>query len=336
VQKGDLMKAHKRWPSWTTFAMRLALGAGILAACFQLPDMSALPDAVAQIDVRWLLLALILAILGTVLLPSLMTQQALELERIDLSLGELVLINFAIRFYVLVLPRAASIGIRWLRYTKGGEAHDALALMVYERLMQLFAMTLIGAVALAFELDYLGDAAVGIFIAAAACVVILGALLLPFLVPATAGWLASAAGLGERIAPASLVARIRQLLDAVTAFHRLRASATLKVVSYSLLSYVLFIASPYAVVVAMDADISLLALAWIRPLVFLLTLLPFTIGGLGIREAGFIGLLHLYSIAPREALVFSLILFAIQIAIGLVGLVVELWRHATMQRSPLA
>jgi hypothetical protein len=320
------MTADRSWRYWTNIAMRVALGIGILAACFLLPDMSGLSDALVRTDWGWLFLALLLAVIGTVLLPSLTTQQALAIERIELTLAELVRINFAIRFYVLVLPRAASIGIRWLRYTKGGDGHDALALMVYERLVQLFTMTMIGTVVLAAELPKLGNMGSGIFAAAAACTAMLVALLLPFLVPATARWLAAAATVCNRIAPAFLGTRINRLMNAVTAFHRLRAPATMLVLAYSVLGYVLFIASPYVVAIAMDTDISLASLAWIRPLVFLLTLLPFTVGGLGVREAGFIGLLHIYGIPAGEALAFSLVLFAIQIAIGVVGLILELGR----------
>ena len=327
------IEIDKRWRDWATVVMRLALGAGILAACFLLPDLSGLAETFSASDPSWFLLALLLAIIGTVLLPSLVTQATLAIKRIDLSFAELVRINFSVRFYVLMLPRAASIGIRWLRYTKGGDSHDAMALIVYERLIQLFTMTLIGTLALAYELDALHGAALGIFAAALACTALLGAMLLPFLFPATTGWLSAAAGVAGRIAPAYLVARIDRLLDAVSAFHQLRTTATIKIVAWSALAYVLFIASSYSVVIAMDLDISLVALAWIRPLVFLLTLLPFTIGGLGVREAGFIGLLHLYGIAPGEALAFSLVLFAIQVAIGVVGLSIELWQHVTKVRT---
>ena len=326
--------ADKRWQKWATVAMQVALGAGIFAACLLLPDLSGLPGTIAAADPAWLFCALLLAIIGTVLVPSLATREALAIDRIDLSLAELIRINFAIRFYVLVLPRAASIGIRWLRYMKGGDVHDAMALMVYERLMQLFTMTLIGAIVLAMELDVLGDAATGVFVAALGCTLLLAGMLIPFLWPRAAGWLAALVGVAGRIAPAFLAARARRLLDSVTAFHHLRAPATFRILAWSLLSYLLFIASPWAVVVAMDVDISLSALAWIRPLVFLLTLLPFTIGGLGVREAGFIGLLHLYGIAAGEALAFSLVLFAIQVAIGLAGMALELRQRFSAARVP--
>lgn len=316
--------AEKCWQSWVTIAMRVALGAGIFAACLMLPDLSGLPDTIAGANPWWLLGALLLTIIGTVLLPALVTREALAIDRIGLSLAELVRINFAVRFYVLVLPRAASIGIRWLRYMKGGDAHDAIALMVYERLMQLFTMTLIGTAVLAFELPDLGASATGILAAAIGCALLLAGMLIPFLWPTAADGLTAVVRFAERFAPAFLAARARRLLDSVTAFHHLRAPATLRILGWSLLSYLLFIANSWMVVGAMGLDISLPALAWIRPLVFLLTLLPFTIGGLGVREAGFIGLLHLYGVAAGEALAFSLVLFAIQVAIGLVGMAIEL------------
>lgn len=322
------MTAEPAWRNWSTVALRAALGAGILAACFMLPDMSSLPAAFSRMDPAWLIAALALAVVGTVLLPALVTKEALAVERIHLTFSELVRINFASRFYVIVLPRAASIGIRWLRYAKGGDPHDALALMAYERLMQLFVMMLVGTAVLPFELAKLEGATAGVVAASAACTAVLGALLLPFLLPAAARRLPVLLHALSRVVPAFVTARLQRLLNSVQAYHGLGSRANFRVLGYSTLSYVLFIASPYAVSVAMEADISVLALAWIRPLVFLLTLLPFTIGGLGVREAGFIGLLHLYGIVASDALAFSLTLFAIQVAIGLVGLALEIARRS--------
>lgn len=327
------MTSRPAWQNWSTVALRAALGAGLLAACFALPDMSALPAAFSRMHPAWLALAFVLAVVGTVLLPALVTKEALAVERIDLTFAELVRINFESRFYVIVLPRPASVGIRWLRYAKGGDPHDALALMAYERLVQILVMTLIGTVVLAFELARLGPAAAGVLAASAACTAALAALLLPFLVPAVARRLLAWLQAGSRMLPAFLATRMRRLLEAVQAYDRLGRRSTARILAYSILSYALFIASPYAVAVAMNADISVPALAWIRPLVFLLTLLPFTMGGMGVREAGFIGLLGLYGVAAPTALAFSLTLFAIQVAIGLVGLALALARRRTDRRA---
>ena len=77
----------------------------------------------------------------------------------------------------------------------------------------------------------------------------------------------------------------------------------------------------------LELGVSIYAMAWIRSLVFLLTLIPITVGGIGVREAAFVGFLQLYGVPAAEALAFSFVVLAIQLAIGALGGGLELWRH---------
>jgi uncharacterized protein (TIRG00374 family) len=310
---------------WLVFALQMAAGLAILVACLAMLDFAKLADALNRIQPAWFLLAVVLSIVGTVLVPAVVTRRALEIERIRMSIGELTLINLAIRLYVLILPRPASIAIRWARYRRRGSGHDALALMVFERLVQLFVMMLVGTAVIPVEWAHLSPHGPAVLAASAAATVVAGAALLPFIAPRTTPWLDWLCRLCDRHAPAAVARTVRRLLDAVTAFQALPRDTSRDIVFLSLLAYVLFIVSAYVVAVAMQLDISLPALAWIRPLVFLLTLLPFTIGGLGVREIGFIGLLGLYGVPGHEAMAFSLVVFATQVAIGVLGMLVEVW-----------
>jgi hypothetical protein len=307
------------------FATQLVFGVAILVACLTTLDLAALPAVLSRIQPAWMVLALALSIVGTVVIPAIVTKRALEIERIRISLWDLTIINFAIRLYVLVLPRAASIGIRWLRYSKGGSGHDALALMAFERVVQIFTMMLIATAVLPLEFAALSGGGVPLFLAATATTVASGLLLVSFLVPAATKWLVRLGALCDRFAPTVLARQMVRLLESVRAFHALKKTTAKDIVILSIVGYVLFILSAYVVAVAMDLKVSLAALAWIRPMVFLLTLLPFTVGGLGVREAGFITLLGLYGVPRHESLAFSLAVFSLQIMIGLVGAATEAW-----------
>jgi uncharacterized protein (TIRG00374 family) len=58
---------------------------------------------------------------------------------------------------------------------------------------------------------------------------------------------------------------------------------------------------------------------WVTGVVALILLAPFTIGGLGLREGSYIGLLELFHIAGSKSLVLSLVLFSIQVVGALIG-----------------
>jgi hypothetical protein len=77
----------------------------------------------------------------------------------------------------------------------------------------------------------------------------------------------------------------------------------------------------------MGWGLSLPALGWIRSIVFVITLIPISIAGMGVRELGFVELLTLYDTPRPDALAFALLLFSIQLLIGAVGGCLELARH---------
>jgi hypothetical protein len=93
---------------------------------------------------------------------------------------------------------------------------------------------------------------------------------------------------------------------------------------WTALGYAFFVASAWVIAQSLGIDVSVAALSWIRGLVFLGTLLPITIAGAGIREAGFVGFLSVYDTDATTALGLALALLAVQIAIGAIGGLLEL------------
>jgi hypothetical protein len=64
---------------------------------------------------------------------------------------------------------------------------------------------------------------------------------------------------------------------------------------------------------------------WLVSLVYFVTLVPATISGLGLREGALVLLLPHYGVPRADALAFSLLLFAITLALGVLGGVLEVY-----------
>ena len=64
---------------------------------------------------------------------------------------------------------------------------------------------------------------------------------------------------------------------------------------------------------------------WIFSLISVAVFIPITIGGLGVREGIFVGLLGFFSVPPAEAVVLSLSIFALQVVAGAIGGMFEAW-----------
>jgi len=71
-------------------------------------------------------------------------------------------------------------------------------------------------------------------------------------------------------------------------------------------------------------DVSFIDLCWVFGVISLLLFLPISIGGLGVREGGFVGLLAGLGVAGDRAMALSLACFGVEVVQGLVGFAVHL------------
>ena len=68
------------------------------------------------------------------------------------------------------------------------------------------------------------------------------------------------------------------------------------------------------------ADVSFLTIVIATSLVWVITMLPLTIGGIGVRELSFIYILGLYGVSEEPAIIMALIQTVILLAVGIIGL----------------
>lgn len=305
----------------------------LLGTCFYYLDLGRVLEVMVQTGVETYALAFVITLFGTIVLPAVVTQKSLIISSISIPLNRLIQINLAVRFYMLVLPRAVAVAIRWYRYQEAGSGYDAAALMGFERIVQLLVVTLMSAVFLYIDLDTAGTQ--GLPLLAVSSVVALGFLVLLFLYVSKGfagfieryfmGWL--------RFLPDGLARRIDKLWASINAFHAIPKTVILQLIAISILGYVLFILSAWILASGMGMDISLASLIWIRSIVFFITLIPISIGGIGVREVGFIYFLSFAGVTEENAFAFSLAMLAVQLVIGLVGALLEAQR--LLQNKPI-
>ncbi len=77
---------------------------------------------------------------------------------------------------------------------------------------------------------------------------------------------------------------------------------------------------------AVGVDVSAAAYVILGPLLFFVQMVPFTLNGLGVREAFFVGFLGRFGVDPEAALAVGLLYFGISIAASLPGGLILAWR----------
>ena len=119
----------------------------------------------------------------------------------------------------------------------------------------------------------------------------------------------------------------RTLLPFIDAYHGYAKDTTLIIRAVMLGALFQLIAIGNTIILAHSLGINISAFDWfwIFSLVSIAIFIPITIGGLGVREGFFVGLFGCFAVAPMQAIILSLSVFALQVLAGTVGGMLEAW-----------
>jgi glycosyltransferase 2 family protein len=305
--------------SW--FLVKWVLTITLLAGSAWLLDFRRIGEAIVSIGVSAFAATVVLSFLGSIVLPAFSTATALSAANIRISIQALVVINLCVRFYTLILPRAVSVAVRWQRYRAHSDGPRAAALMLFERLVQLLVYLLAAGVFLLIQTPPhvpFQPALLPISLVGLVTLGILAVVLMRLCHPATRP--------AARV-PTWLNHQALRLWRAIQAYRGLSPYQLSLILSLYIANYFSLVTAGWIIAEAMGLPLTWNELAWIRPVVFLLTLFPLTINGMGIRELGFVGFLSIYGIERDTAFAFGLCLSAVHVVLGSIGAIFEV-RHA--------
>ena len=109
--------------------------------------------------------------------------------------------------------------------------------------------------------------------------------------------------------------------------YRTERRAMLKVALVTAVAQLLRVVAIYASGRAVGIHLSLLPYVVLGPLLFLVMLVPFTINGLGVREAFFVSFLGKLGVGHDEAFACGFLFFVMTILLALPGLAIVLWEN---------
>jgi uncharacterized protein (TIRG00374 family) len=130
-----------------------------------------------------------------------------------------------------------------------------------------------------------------------------------------------------------LAARIRleragRSLYAAMHGYRLHARALLAVLAITVALQFVRVVSIWLCGEAVGVDVSPLVYVILGPLLFLVMMVPFTINGLGVREAFFVAFLDNFGVSADAAFATGFLFYAVTIAASIPGGLILLWRSA--------
>ncbi|MFI5307327.1 MAG: YbhN family protein [Polyangiales bacterium] len=302
------------------------LGLLLLAWVLSRFDLRALGQALARVQLRYVLEALLL-FSANMLLKSLRWQRMLAVQGLHLPTKVAVAAFLSSQFYGQVtLGRVGELYRAEALIERGVPWGTALSSCVYDRVLDLVTVLLLGAGLSALVVGNLQAA-----LAAAGCVLALIALGLALLrarsFAALPGVAPLRAFLERRRGTRGLFGLLAQLVAGLGPL--LRPGFVLEAMAWTLAGWAGYFASLFVLAAGMGIQASRVSLTAGASLGALSALLPVTLSGLGAREVIFMQVLGLEHVPGPRAVVLSLLHFAVMtataIGFGLIGL---LARHA--------
>ena len=245
----------------------------------------------------------------------------MQAQGVPMRTFEALEINLATLFYGLFLPggNLTGIAVRFYRLSRAGGRYAAgLLAMACDRVAATAAISVVGLACWALDPREKPTSGLVVLMIGAGMVV---ATIAPF---AAAEQLRRLGRLLHASSLAWLHAGLRRVGRAFDAIAHLPGRTIALILLLSCLAQVPGIVAFGILADALGISLSFVTLGWIRSVVLIVTALPISVAGLGVREGVLLLLLRPYGIADHDALAYSLLVFAVTIvAAGLVGGILE-------------
>lgn len=306
-----------------SFAVKFAISAGLLWLVVRGIDTEAMADQIAAADLTWLAVALVLA--GAVL-PMAAFRWVMVTRAIDAAVTprDALSITAIGWFFNQTLP--STIGgdaVRvYLAYRTGLSKTGAIHGILLDRLMGLFVVLLLATLFLPPVLGGLGDLYQRWFLIAFVAAGYGGYLVL-FLV----------SGRFARALDRFQLGRLARALSRDARTTLLAPSPGSVILVLSVILQIVQIASVYFIAVALGLDVGFSAIMAALPAVLLISSLPVSLAGWGVREQSMVLALGAMGVAPADALAISVLLGLSWIVIGVPGALVWLASRRQGQRA---
>lgn len=293
-------------------------------------------NSLSTVSIKVLIISLLINIIGAVFFNSLQILQHIRMSRVgSTSLSfflRILYVDFVIRFYSLLLPAAATAIVRWHMFAKlGVNVFLSGLLVLVNKILNLMFIFLFSFIAILLTGLYENSVFGVWFLVISFFGVIFFFALISLLNTKKGSVELARFGYLLYAIDSRFISNKRKRLFRLANEYK---KNNLKVLEkrkdivllylWPTLSFFLVAYSQLLIMQAMTIDVSFIEALFVRAVVLLVMMIPFSFAGIGFRELGVIGVLGLYGVSSEDALVVSLILFVFQLIISAFGFVLLL------------
>jgi uncharacterized protein (TIRG00374 family) len=310
------LKSQKSW----SYIGRAVISAVIFLYLLNKVDFVVVRKHLASLKLEYIYISLVPLVLEMIL-KSLKWQMLLKVKNIRIPFMEIFKIYYVSSFLGMFLP--SSLGIDFLRtyglFKQINNANDSISSVFIDRILGILSLLFVVFLGiLAIKTDLIGNATRIVIVIGIILVAILGTVLLFRHVLRFLQWLS----LRFKIKKFDVERSLRILQEIYTSIISFKENklAIFKVFIVSIFFQMNRIAITYILALALNINIDIIYWIIIVPLVTLATMIPFAIGGIGIREGAFIFFLGKLGVSFSNAFLLSLVIFILGVFTLLPGL----------------
>ncbi len=321
-------------PNSLKLALRIGFSIALLAVVLWKIPLDAFLSHLGEVDLLPMFASyLLIPLMGYI--DANRTKMMTDLQEMTLSVAAICRINFITSFYSLFLPGYLAGGvIRWHRIAR----HDkkpaqALAIVLYGRVLSTLISVAIGFACWALDAQARRVPIYGIALA-----VLFVGLLVAYWILFTGQHASGMAHWLDRKTwvPKGLSGKLGKVLHSASRFDQVGARRLAATAGLLVVHELIGILSFYWLAVALHLPLSFISIGWIRCYIALITMLPLTLMGIGVRDGSLILLLKTYAISPALAVSYSTLLLGRTFILGVLGGLCELWTVWRERHRPAA
>ncbi len=246
-----------------------------------------------------------------------------NVHKMKISIKQLFEISLMTSFYGLFLPGTLAGGaVRWYKISKADKKPaESLSAIVYDRFISILGLIMVGAIFWLFERQVQTSQEMGLILFVALIVFVASYIL------AFNGKVASCLiKMNDAMVfiPEFVREKIKKILVSSMDYRKISKRKHIEIFIVSILHYFFGILSRYLFSLSLDLPLTFVQLGWIRSIVTILSMLPISFAGIGVREGSMIFLLQAYGIESASAIALSFLMFSGNIVLALCGGLMEL------------
>lgn len=307
---------------WCLLAFKIGVTIGLLYYIFGIIPFAEVIKSISLARLWYVVIALLAAILTT-FFSACRLKILTDIQGMSLSILQIAEINLITRFYGLLLPGYLAGGvIRWHKLSQVEKKKtEAFAAIAFSRLNFMIVLVILGIAFLTLDMSFAPRRVTSFSLLAlliSLCVVYLigfNPKVFPLL-----DWLNQ--GKFDFI-PMPLHDKLSKLFVVTSQYHSLSQRSWCFITGLSFLENMLGVITVYLLAISLNIDITFINIGWIRSVINLVTTLPISFSGIGVREGGFVVLLKPYGVAGSEAVALSFLILASVVFVGGIGGVIE-------------